>query len=182
MFLQKYSALLRFPSTWTLAQPRCFLSKRWFTLPNEQPLVTELRGSARTHYYPSTRSNRLKVVQETTEDSRSAHFWLLRVFFPRGYPNTVSSDYVDYTKWYFAQSVLSSSGYLLCTHSMLTAVGVSSGTSIPLSAAASWVLKDGLGSLGSMFVAKVYGSSFDHHTKRSRWTADCLFNLGAAVP
>merc|ERR1711975_79880 len=32
-----------------------------------------------------------------------------------------------------------------------------------------------------MFVAKVYGSSFDHHTKRSRWTADCLFNLGAAI-
>jgi hypothetical protein len=52
---------------------------------------------------------------------------------------------------------------------------------VPISAGISWVLKDGLGSLMSIFVAGRFARRFDAEPKSSKWRADILHNVGVGV-
>ena len=78
---------------------------------------------------------------------------LRRFFLPAGYPDTVSFDYWPFHRWWILSSLAGSANYVLSMQCLLTAVGMPVIGSIPISASISWVLKDGLGSLMSMFVA-----------------------------
>ena len=64
---------------------------------------------------------------------------------------------------------------------MLTAVGVGEAIALPGAAAISWVLKDGLGALGMMLVASKFGTRFDTDTKKTKWRADILHNVGVGL-
>lgn len=61
---------------------------------------------------------------------------------------------------------------------MLQAVGVGAVRSLPAAATLNWVLKDGLGKLGKISVAAVFGRGFDSDLKaRARWTTALLHLL-----
>ena len=106
---------------------------------------------------------------------------LLKIILPHGYPDSVSKDYWSYNFWLFFQRTISSVAYVMSTHSMLTAVGISASASISASVATTWVLKDGLGSLGMIYVANKYGKKIDINLKQSKWIADFLHVIGVAM-
>lgn len=70
---------------------------------------------------------------------------------------------------------------MLSTHALLTAIGIQSDAALPLSAVASWVLKDGLGSAGVMLTASRLGKAMDSHLKTSRWLSDVGMVVGTTL-
>jgi hypothetical protein len=107
--------------------------------------------------------------------------WVHRYFFPEGYPESVSRDYWPYQKWWLLGSVAAAANYVLSMQCLLTAVGVGAAAAVTISAGVSWVLKDGLGSVGTMLVAARSSRRFDIDPKSTRWRADILHNIGIAV-
>lgn len=92
----------------------------------------------------------------------------LDVFLPHGYPHSVSPRYLHYSLWSSSASVFSSAAGVVATSSLLMALGLGASGALPLSAATTWVLKDGLGQLGGVVYAAVMGTSFDADPKRWR--------------
>ena len=92
---------------------------------------------------------------------------MISMFLPEGFPSSVSSSYLRYSSWSMAASIFTSASGVLATSSLLVALGVGS-QALPLSAATTWVLKDGLGQLGGMLSAALLGNRFDLDPKRWR--------------
>ncbi|XP_010540714.1 PREDICTED: protein root UVB sensitive 1, chloroplastic [Tarenaya hassleriana] len=99
---------------------------------------------------------------------------LIQFLLPEGFPNSVTSDYLDYSLWRGVQGIASQISGILATQSLLYAVGLGKGT-IPTAAAINWVLKDGIGYLSKIMLSK-YGRHFDVHPKGWRLFADLLEN------
>lgn len=97
---------------------------------------------------------------------------------PAGYPDSVDATYASFYKWEFVKSVVSSASYMISTQAMLSCIGL---CSAPTAGAINWVLKDGLGCVGVILVARGLGKRFDKETKRLRWAADGLHVLGVGV-
>ncbi|KAJ4952267.1 hypothetical protein NE237_029099 [Protea cynaroides] len=98
----------------------------------------------------------------------------LRLMLPEGYPQSVSSDYMEYTLWRGVQGIASQISCVLSTQALLYAVGLGKGA-IPTAAAISWVLKDGIGYLSKIMLSK-FGRHFDVNPKGWRLFADLLEN------
>jgi hypothetical protein len=102
----------------------------------------------------------------------------LRAFMPVNYPHSVPADYWDFTKWQFVQGTCSSMSGVLATQAMLLSVGVSPHSAAGSAAAINWVLKDGLGMVGRIFVGAAISDKFDTQPKRWRLFGDALYNVG----
>ncbi|GAB4857989.1 Protein root UVB sensitive 1, chloroplastic [Ancistrocladus abbreviatus] len=98
----------------------------------------------------------------------------MRLMLPDGFPDSVTSDYLDYSLWRGVQGVASQISGVLATQSLLYAVGLGKGA-IPTAAAVNWVLKDGIGYLSKIVLSK-YGRHFDVNPKGWRLFADLLEN------
>lgn len=96
------------------------------------------------------------------------------LMLPEGYPDCVTGDYLDYTLWRMGQGIASQINGVLTTQALLYAVGLGKGA-IPTAAAVNWVLKDGIGYLSKILLAK-YGRHFDVHPKGWRLLADLMEN------
>ncbi|KAJ2427001.1 hypothetical protein GGF41_001848 [Coemansia sp. RSA 2531] len=95
----------------------------------------------------------------------------MKPFLPADYKNTVTPEYIHYTKWQFVHNTLGSASGVLATQAMLYAMGLGAGA-LPLSAAINWVLKDGFGQLGGVIYATMVGQKFDSDPKHQRfWSA-----------
>ncbi|GJV97301.1 protein root UVB sensitive 1, chloroplastic [Tanacetum coccineum] len=98
----------------------------------------------------------------------------MRLMLPEGYPESVTSDYLEYSVWRSVQGVATQVSSVLATQSLLYAVGLGKGA-IPTAAAVNWVLKDGIGYLSKIFLSK-FGRHFDVNPKGWRLFADFLEN------
>ncbi|KAJ4953250.1 hypothetical protein NE237_030082 [Protea cynaroides] len=98
----------------------------------------------------------------------------LRLMLPEDYPQSVSSDYIEYTLWRGVQGIASQISGVLSTQALLYAVGLGKGA-ILTAAAISWVLKDGIGYLSKIMLSK-FGRLFDVNLKGWRLFADLLEN------
>ncbi|KAJ6799560.1 protein root UVB sensitive 1, chloroplastic isoform X2 [Iris pallida] len=98
----------------------------------------------------------------------------LGLMLPEGFPNSVSSDYLQYSLWRGLQGIASQISGVLATQSLLYAVGLGKGA-IPTAAAVNWVLKDGIGYLSKILLSK-FGRHFDVNPKGWRLFADLLEN------
>ncbi|XP_022201036.1 RUS family member 1 [Nilaparvata lugens] len=103
------------------------------------------------------------------------------VFLPQGYPDSVSKDYMNYQIWDSAQAFCSTLSGTLATQSIMKGVGVGSSTATPLSAAVTWILKDGTGMVGRILFAWWKGTSLDCDCKKWRLFADVLNDLALSV-
>eukprot|EP01137_Pigoraptor_chileana_P019652 Opistho-2@80954 len=92
------------------------------------------------------------------------------VFFPKGYPQTVTPNFMSYSKWQATQTAVGAMTGVLSTQALLYAVGLGAG-SIPVAAAVNWVVKDGLGQLGGVLYATFVNNEFDSDPKRHRFQA-----------
>lgn len=100
--------------------------------------------------------------------------FFLSLMLPEGYPQSVSSDYLEYSLWRGVQGIASQMSGVLATQALLYAVGLGKGA-IPTAAAVNWVLKDGIGYVSKIFLSK-FGRHFDVNPKGWRLFADLLEN------
>lgn len=106
---------------------------------------------------------------------------LCQVFLPHGYPDSVSADYTSYQIWDTVQAFCSTISGTLTTHAILRGVGVGSEAATPLSATATWVLKEGAGHCGKILFAWSRGSQLDIDSKKWRLRADVLNDVAMFV-
>ena len=115
----------------------------------------------------------------------SARIWFTKVsnllksiFLPRGFPCSVREEYLEYQLWDTAQGLCSYLRGIITTKAVLVGVGVGNPSASPFLAAIAWVLKDGMGMIGSLTLAYYASSSFEAYTKEWRLLADVLNNIG----
>ncbi|XP_027181884.1 protein root UVB sensitive 1, chloroplastic-like [Coffea eugenioides] len=96
------------------------------------------------------------------------------LLLPEGFPESVTSDYLEYSLWRGVQGVAAQISGVLATQALLYAVGLGKGA-IPTAAAVNWVLKDGIGYLSKILFSN-YGRHFDVNPKGWRLFADLLEN------
>jgi hypothetical protein len=145
--------------------------------------VWEVRGSKRKRLVPDFVKDEFVSEESAFELSSSltpenllaqCRNLLTQFLLPEGFPNSVTSDYLDYSLWRGVQGIASQISGVLATQSLLYAVGLGKGA-IPTAAAINWVLKDGIGYLSKIMLSK-YGRHFDVHPKGWRLFADLLEN------
>lgn len=94
---------------------------------------------------------------------------LLSVFLPDDHQNSVTHQYLPYSKWQFVHNILGAASGVLATQSLLYAMGLGAAGALPLSAAINWVIKDGVGQLGGVVYATIAGTKFDSDPKHLRF-------------
>ena len=99
---------------------------------------------------------------------------------PKDHHSSVRGRYLNYVGFYTVASVAGSMSMVFSTQSMLFAAGLSTGA-IPVAAALSWVLKDGIGQLGGVLFASVINTSFDADPKRWRFIAGAVLDVAAVI-
>lgn len=92
---------------------------------------------------------------------------LCSYFLPKGFPDSVSPNYLAFVKPQCIGYIAGSAGGVLSMQSLFYAAGLGSG-SLPMAAALNWVMKDGLGQLGGVLFASLVNSRFDTDAKRFR--------------
>lgn len=103
--------------------------------------------------------------------------FLLSVFLPVGYPDSVSHDYLSYQLWNCLQDFCNSMTRVLATHAVLKGAGVGDAHATPLAATLTWLLKDATGMIGHIGFAYMQGSKFDSDSKKWRLFADVINDL-----
>ncbi|CAH2003769.1 unnamed protein product [Acanthoscelides obtectus] len=99
------------------------------------------------------------------------------LLLPHGYPDSVSPDYLQYQIWDTAQAFCSTITGAFTTRAVLKGVGVGDANANALSAAITWILKDGTGMIGRITFAWWKGNKLDSECKKWRLFADILNDL-----
>jgi hypothetical protein len=99
-------------------------------------------------------------------------------FLPADYPHSVKPEYLEYQMWDAIQGLCSYLRSVITTKSVLAGAGVGNISVTPLAAAFAWVMKDGMGMVGSLTLAYYCVDSFEQYTKEWRLMADLLNNIG----
>ncbi|XP_024996495.1 protein root UVB sensitive 1, chloroplastic isoform X2 [Cynara cardunculus var. scolymus] len=163
------------------------------TSDSEEEVVWEVKGGKRTKLIPDHFRDVFVVPSVTwawwpsSNTSSTVSFgniipnmWVqcrelfMRLMLPEGYPDSVTSDYLEYSLWRSVQGVAAQVSGVLATQSLLYAIGLGKGA-IPTAAAVNWVLKDGIGYLSKIFLSK-FGRHFDVNPKGWRLFADFMEN------
>ena len=100
--------------------------------------------------------------------------FIFEAFFPEGYPESVSNDYLTYQAWDTLQAFASSISGSLATKAVLEGVGVGDETATSLAATITWLLRQGAGMIGQILFTWMQGSDLDHNCKKWRLFADIL--------
>eukprot|EP00158_Paraphelidium_tribonemae_P004899 Partr_v1_DN27041_c0_g1_i3_m29378 putative Chromosome 16 open reading frame 58 len=98
------------------------------------------------------------------------------VFFPRGYPHSVTGNYWDFTKWHFIASICGTVNGVLGMQALLSALGMGTGA-LPVAATINWIIKDGFGLLGGVLYTSMFSNRFDVEPKRYRFKASLAFQM-----
>uniref|UniRef100_A0A671YA06 RUS family member 1 n=1 Tax=Sparus aurata TaxID=8175 RepID=A0A671YA06_SPAAU len=124
-------------------------------------LATERYGSAESWKYFGKDDSHFNILFQS-------------VFLPQGYPESVSSDYLQYQFWDTMQAFSSSLSGTLATQASLKGVGVGNQEATVAAATITWLLRDGTGMLGRILFAWRKGSKLDSEAKKWRLFADVL--------
>lgn len=103
------------------------------------------------------------------------------IFFPKGYPDSVTSDYLKYQIWDTIQAFCSTITGVFSTHTILKSVGVGNENGSVFSATIAWILKDGFGHFGKIFFAWLKGAELDINSKKWRLRADVLNDIASLI-
>ena len=143
--------------------------------PEEYKLERSKRATTAADYLPNKRkpskqSPAASPPQATASPSFiSAYLFrtkrqLQAFFLPSGYPDSVGSNYLQYTLWQAVTNFATTANGVLASTFLLYAVGLGAGA-IPTAGALNWVLKDGLGQMGTLLFGKAIAHNFDIHSK-----------------
>ncbi|KAL3844405.1 hypothetical protein ACJIZ3_001808 [Penstemon smallii] len=153
----------------------------------DEEIVFEIRGGRRVKLVPDYTKDEFIVFENMwswlSDGGSSKSLSNLRIkcrdlaarlLLPEGFPESVTSDYLEYSLWRGVQGIAAQISGVLATQALLYAVGLGKGA-IPTAAAVNWVLKDGIGYLSKIMLSK-YGRHFDVNPKGWRLFADLLEN------
>ncbi|KAL3360536.1 hypothetical protein AABB24_013790 [Solanum stoloniferum] len=155
---------------------------------NNGEIVYEIRGGKRFELVPDyskdefvlTKTMWSRLLPDSKSGSFVSNLWMqckeltTTLLLPEGFPESVTSDYLEYALWRGVQGVAAQISGVLATQALLYAVGLGKGA-IPTAAAVNWVLKDGIGYLSKILLSN-YGRHFDVNPKSWRLFADLLEN------
>ncbi|CAL8465185.1 g4720 [Coccomyxa elongata] len=148
-------------------------------------VVTEADGRRRRKYL--LRGTKQAVVEDEvlTREEQASNFvdGIKGFFLPKGYPDTVTPDYLRFQLWAVPAHVTGWMSTSLATSSLLKAVGVGNSAVGATSAAAAikWITKDGIGAAGRVLVGGRLGNVFDEDPKRWRMVAEAFLTVGLAL-
>lgn len=103
------------------------------------------------------------------------------LFLPVGYPASVTADYLEFQIWDTLQAMSSYLRGMLCTHAVLTGLGVGEASASATSATVNWVLRDGLGMAGSLLFAAWGSAGFGANIQFWRLFADVINDVGLTL-
>ncbi|XP_055386469.1 RUS family member 1 [Condylostylus longicornis] len=106
---------------------------------------------------------------------------LQNIFLPKGYPDSVSEDYLTYQIWDTIQAFCSTINGTLTTHAILKGLGVGSDVVSPFSATVTWIFKEGSGHLGKILFSWWKGCELDLDSKKWRLRADFLNDIAMGI-
>ncbi|XP_038139932.1 RUS1 family protein C16orf58 homolog [Cyprinodon tularosa] len=142
-------------------------------------LATERYGSTQAWKYLVNNGvlERKRDGSETQSRDNPVVGFFKSVFLPQGYPESVSSDYLQYQFWDTLQAFSSSLSGTLATQASLKGVGVGNQEATVAAATVTWLLRDGTGMLGRILFAWRKGSKLDSEAKKWRLFADVLNDI-----
>ena len=107
---------------------------------------------------------------------------LRRIFLPSGFPATTSADYVEWLRWQLVSLLFRDVLEIMSAQSLLVALGMGSAPgALPLTAAAKWVLKDGVGSFATLIAGSFGGQRYDEDPKRWWGLSNTLEDVARAI-
>jgi uncharacterized membrane protein YgcG len=101
-------------------------------------------------------------------------------FLPSGYPHTVAPHYLRNTLWQAVHHTCGSVNGVLASTFLLYSVGLGAGA-VPTAGALNWVLKDGLGQLGTLLFGKAIAHNFDVSSRAWYLLASAKLNLAMGL-
>ena len=104
-----------------------------------------------------------------------------RTFLPAGFPDSVRPEYLAYQFWDSLQALCSYLRSVLTIQAVLTSAGVGNSEASALSTTLTWVIKDGMGMIGSLLFAYRFADVFEVNVKEWRLVADILNNFALTV-
>ena len=149
--------------------------------------VVELRGRApRARWSESERNagiSRGRPIDAATGAEEASVVPALRgIFLPSGFPATVSADYVSWLRWQLVSLLFRDILEIMSAQSLLVALGMGSTPgALPLTAAAKWVLKDGVGSVATLLAGSFGGQKYDEDPKRWWGLTNALEDVARAI-
>ncbi|KAL7071859.1 hypothetical protein ACQ4LE_008845 [Meloidogyne hapla] len=160
-----------------------FAPKKNGPVEDNEPLLIEeaYSGEAVHEYMIKDRKSSNITKRPLRQHIHNAWAFFVEVFMPQGYPQTVSSDYLEYQKWDTLQAFASSQNGALATLAVLKGVGVGNEQATVLAAALTWLLKDGVGMIARIVFAWARGSRLDSDNKQWRLIADFLNDFSFMV-
>lgn len=106
---------------------------------------------------------------------------LQRLFLPEGYPSSVTDDLLPTAKMELLQQVCGSIPGALSTRAVLMGIGVGAATANASSSTISWVMRDGVRLIASVFFAAHVSTNLDERSKTWRMVADVCGDFSALV-
>ncbi|EGC34058.1 hypothetical protein DICPUDRAFT_153796 [Dictyostelium purpureum] len=118
------------------------------------------------------------ILLETKRTKSSLQNILYDLFLPSGYPDSVTSDYFRYQFWDSIQALCSSITGTLATRAILKGYGVGNSSATVASATTQWVIQSATGMIGRIIFAWANGTDLDCNSKKWRFMADILNDIG----
>lgn len=105
---------------------------------------------------------------------------LSTTFLPAGYPKSCGENYMEYILWSGVTNFAVTANSVLASTFLLYSVGLGAG-SIATAGALNWILKDGLGQLGTLAFGKVIAHNFDIHSKSWFFLSNVKLKIATAL-
>ncbi|KAJ5031851.1 vitamin B6 photo-protection and homoeostasis-domain-containing protein [Bipolaris maydis] len=104
--------------------------------------------------------------------------YMIDVFLPSGFPQSVTEDYVEYQIFDSLQAFSSSIAGMLASRAVLQGVGVGDSNATPTAALLLSVLQESVGRMATIAFADRFGTALEPECKMYRLTADILNDSG----
>jgi hypothetical protein len=150
--------------------------------------VVEMRGAQASARWiasadASRSMRRARPIDAATGRERASVMpELRRIFLPSGFPATTSADYVEWLRWQLLSLLFRDVLEIMSAQSLLVALGMGNTPgALPLTAAAKWVLKDGVGSFATLIAGSFGGQRYDEDPKRWWGLSNTLEDVARAI-
>uniref|UniRef100_A0A7E4UWT7 UPF0420 protein n=1 Tax=Panagrellus redivivus TaxID=6233 RepID=A0A7E4UWT7_PANRE len=141
------------------------------------PFIEEYSGEVVRQYTSPDAEPTVTKKKDNLPFLAAIKSFFITVFLPQGYPHTVTPDYLEYQCWDTIQAFASSLTHAISTSAVLKGVGVGNQEATVLAASLTWLIRDGVGMVGSIVFAWAKGTELDSNCKRWRLVADILNDL-----
>ncbi|GER43803.1 hypothetical protein STAS_20672 [Striga asiatica] len=117
---------------------------------------------------------RLRIVVSRSSEEFEHHV----VTVVKGFPGSVTPDYVPFQIWDSLQGLSTYIRTMLSTQALLSAIGVGEKSATVIGATFQWFLRDLTGMLGGVLFTFYQGANLDSNAKMWRLVADLMNDLG----